>query len=152
MTKEVSWEEFKQQVGKEVGISPWLEITQDRIDAFADCTEDRQWIHVDKTKARLGPMGTTVAHSFLILSLLPYFCLQYKIIPARIKMMVNYGLNRVRFTHPVPVGSKIRNRTVLKGVQDKPLGGHLVTLENTVEIEGRQKPALVAEFLALIYT
>ena len=152
MTEELSWEEFKQHVGQEVGISPWLEITQDRIDAFADCTEDRQWIHVDKDKAKMGPMGTTVAHSFLILSLLPYFCLQNEKIPAGIKMMVNYGLNRVRFTHPVAVGSKIRNRTILRDVKEKPFGGHLVTLENTVEIEGKENPALVAEFLVLLYT
>lgn len=152
MTEEVTWDEFKYYSGKEVGLTDWMEITQDRINAFAECTEDRQWIHVDEAKAKRGPLGTTVAHSFLILSFLPHFNLQNQVIPAGIKMMVNYGLNRVRFVNPVHVGSKIRNRAVLKEIQEKPLGGHLLTIENTVEIEGEDKPAMVAEFLALVYT
>lgn len=152
MSEEVTWEELTRYLGKEIGQTDWLEITQDRINAFAECTEDRQWIHVDETKARLGPLGTTVAHSFLILSLLPYFNLQNRLIPAGIKLMVNYGLNRVRFIHPVPVGSRIRNRTVIKDITEKSRGGRLLTLENTVEIEGQDKPAMKAEFLVLIYT
>lgn len=152
MTEEMSWEEITKYIGKEIGVSEWMEITQDRINAFAETTKDKQWIHVDESKAKIGPLGTTVAHSFLVLSLLPYFNLQNRILPAGIKMMVNYGLNRVRFTNPVPVGSKIRNRTVLKEIQEKSFGGRLLTLENIVEIEGQAKPAMVAEFLTLIYT
>lgn len=151
MTHEISWEEFKAYVGKEVGLTEWMSVTQERIDAFAGCTEDRQWIHTDKNKANLGPFGTTIAHSFLILSLLPYFNLHNTVLPAGIKMMINYGLNRVRFINPVLVDSKIRNRAVLKDITEKPSGGYLLTLENTVEIEGQEKPAMVAEFLALIF-
>ena len=151
MTHEISWEEFKAYVGKEVGLTEWMSVTQERIETFAGCTEDRQWIHIDKNKAKLGPFGTTIAHSFLILSLLPYFNLHNTVLPAGIKMMINYGLNRVRFINPVLVDSKIRNRAVLKDITEKPSGGYLLTLENTVEIEGQEKPAMVAEFLALIF-
>lgn len=151
MTREIPWEEFKTYLGKEIGVTGWMPVTQDRIDAFAGCTEDRQWIHIDPNKAKNGPFGTTVAHSFLILSLLPVFSLQNAVLPAGIKMMLNYGLNRVRFIAPVAEGSKIRNRAVLKDIAEKPSGGYLLTLANTVEIEGQDKPALVAEFLALIF-
>jgi acyl dehydratase len=151
MTREISWEEFKAYLGKEIGVTEWISVSQERIDAFAGCTEDRQWIHLDKIKAKWGPFGTTIAHSFLILSLLPYFNLHNSVLPAGIKMMINYGLNRVRFINPVLVDSKIRNRTVLKDITEKPSGGYLLTLENTVEIEGHEKPAMVAELLALIF-
>jgi acyl dehydratase len=151
MTREISWEEFKAYLGKEIGVTEWISVSQERIDAFAGCTGDRQWIHLDKIKAKLGPFGKTIAHSFLILSLLPYFNLHNSVLPAGIKMMINYGLNRVRFINPVLVDSKIRNRTVLKDITEKPSGGYLLTLENTVEIEGHEKPAMVAELLALIF-
>jgi len=151
MTREITWEEFKAYVGQEVGLTEWMSVTQERIETFAGCTEDRQWIHIDKSKAKLGPFGTTIAHSFLILSLLPYFNLHSTVLPAGIKMMINYGLNRVRFINPVLVDSKIRNRAVLKDITEKPSGGYLLTLENTVEIEGQEKPAMVAELLALIF-
>jgi acyl dehydratase len=151
MTREIPWEEFKQYLGKEIGVTEWMTVTQERIDAFAESTEDRQWIHTDKNKAKLGPFRTTIAHSFLTLSLLPYFNLHNTVLPAGIKMMVNYGLNRVRFINPVLVDSKIRNRAVLKDITEKPSGGYLLILENTVEIEGQEKPAMVAELLALIF-
>jgi len=151
MTDVISWKEFQTYVGKEIGLTEWMSVTQDRIDAFAECTEDRQWIHIDRNRAKFGPFGTTVAHSFLILSLLPVFNMNNTILPSGIKMMINYGLNKVRFVNPVRVGSKIRNRAVLKDITEKPSGGYLLTLENTVEIEGQEKPALMAELLALIF-
>ena len=151
MTQKIPWEEFKKLVGSEIGVTEWIPITQDRINAFAECTEDRQWIHTDEAKAKLGPFGTTITHSFLLLSLLPHFSMLNPVFPAGLKMMVNYGLNRVRFMNTVPVGSKIRNRAVLKDIMEKPSGGYLLTLENTIEIEGQDKPAMVAELLALIF-
>lgn len=151
MPKEIPWEEFKTFVGKEIGLTDWISVTQDRINSFAESTGDRQWIHIDEGKAKSGPFGKTVAHSFLILSLLPYFNLRNTVLPEEIKMIINYGLNRVRFVNPVPVDSRIRNRSVLKEITENPSGGYLLTLENTIEIEGQDKPALVAELLALIF-
>lgn len=142
---------LKDLLGKQVGISDWMEITQDRIKTFAECTEDRQWIHVDEERARLSPFRSTIAHSFLILSLLPYFCTQSKIAKSGIKMMLNYGLNRVRFVNPVPSGARIRNKANLKDIQEKDMGRILVTIENTVEIEGQDKPAMVAEMLVMLF-
>ncbi|UCD84302.1 MAG: MaoC family dehydratase [Deltaproteobacteria bacterium] len=151
MAKAVSVEELKGYIGKEIGISDWLEINQDRINAFADCTEDHQWIHVDKEKARQGPFGTTIAHGYLTLSLLPYFGYQNKIVPSGIKMTINYGLNRLRFINPVPVGSRIRNRAVLKELNDKGEGRILMVTESTIEIEGQDKPAMVAETVSMLF-
>lgn len=148
---EVTLEEFKNYIGKEIGISDWLQIDQKRINAFADCTEDHQWIHVDVEKAKNGPFGTTIAHGYLTLSLLPYFSYSNKVRVGNVKMAVNYGLNKVRFLNPVKVGSRIRNRAVLKEIQDKGQGRVLVVTENTVEIEGEEKPAMVAETLGMLF-
>lgn len=142
---------LKDMVGKEIGLSDWLEIGQDRITAFAECTEDRQWIHVDPEAAKKGPFGTTIAHGYLTLSLLSYFNFQNNVYPTGIKMAVNYGLNKVRFINPVKVGSKVRNRAVLKEVTDKGGGRILMATENTLEIEGEDKPAMVAETLAMMF-
>lgn len=151
MTKKLTYNTLKEHAGKEIGISDWLEITQDRIDAFAECTEDRLWIHTNKDRARKGPLGATVAHGFLLLSLLTYFNLQNGLFKTRFKMVVHYGLNRVRFLNPVRTGARIRNRAVLKDVTKKGLRRALIQLENTIEVENETKPAVVAEVLALVY-
>lgn len=148
---EVTLEEFKKYIGKEIGISDWLQIDQKRINAFADCTEDHQWIHVDVEKAKKGPFGSTIAHGYLTLSLLPYFSYSNKVRVENIKMAVNYGLNKVRFLNPVKVDSRIRNRAVLKEIHDKGPGRVLVVTENTVEIAGEEKPAMVAETLGMLF-
>jgi len=152
MAKVMSVEEMKKSVGQELGVSDWFEITQDRINQFADCTLDHQFIHVNEELARQGPFGTTIAHGYMNLALLSYFGAQTSLLPEGLKMAINYGLNKVRFLNPVKVNSRIRNRAVLKAVEDKGGGRVLVTTENTVEIEGEQKPALVAESLAMFFT
>lgn len=136
-------------VGKEIGVSDWLTVTQERVDAFAECTEDRQWIHVDRAKAAEGPLGGTVAHGFLLLSLLPRFLAGSALFREGTKMAVNYGLNRVRFISPVRTGVRVRNRAVLKSVERKGFRRMLATVENTVEIEGGHRPAAAAELLVL---
>ncbi len=143
--------DLEARVGQEVGLSPWLEMTQDRINAFAECTEDRQWIHVDEKRARRGPLKSTVAHGYLLVSLLAHFNLENEIFQQKFRMAINYGLDRVRFIHPVRPGERIRNRAVLRKVEKDGLRKVLITVENTIEIENRTKPALVAEALALIY-
>ena len=137
--------------GKSLGQSAWLEVTQERINNFAEATEDRQWIHVDPEKAARSPLKSTVAHGFLLLSLLPFFLSQCEIFQTKFRFAVNYGLNRVRFTSPVHTGDRIRNQASLKKVEKKGLRKVMLTIENTVEIEGKEKPALVAEILVLFY-
>ncbi len=150
MAKKLTIEILHELVGKEIGLSDWMEITQDRINAFAEATEDRQWIHVNPLKAKLGPFRKTIAHGFLILSLLVHLTSRIELLKYKIKMIANVGMNRMRFISPVPVGSKIRNRCVLKEVTEKSEGKFIVTTDNKVEIEGKEKPALVAEVLALL--
>ena len=104
MKKSQILDQIKESIGKEIGISEWMEITQDRINAFAECTEDRQWIHINEEMAKKSPFKKTLAHGYLILSLLSHFNFQNKFLPDGIKMAFNYGLNRVRFINPVPVG------------------------------------------------
>jgi len=142
---------LKAMVGREVGLSDWLVVTQERIDAFAAATEDRQWIHVDPERAAGSPLGGTVAHGYLLLALVPYFNLSNEVLKGRFRMAVNYGLDRVRFPHPVRSGSRIRNRAVLKKIEKRGFRKVLVTVENTIEVEGEAKPAMVAEVLGLIY-
>ena len=151
MAKKLTFKRLKEFTGKEVGLSEWMEITQDRINSFADCTEDNQWIHVDQEKARKSPLKGTVAHGYLLLSLLPYFNIQNEFFSLNYKMAVNYGLYRVRFIKAVKAGSRIRNRAVLREVTKRGFRQILLLSENTIEIEGEEKPAMVAETLALIY-
>ena len=151
MTEGLTYKKLEEYRGKEIGLSNWMEISQERINAFAECTEDRQWIHVDPEKAKHGPYGTTIAHGFLILSLLVHLASQIELFQKGIKMVTNVGLDKVRFLNPVKSGSRIRNRVILKEASDKGEGKILVTLENTIEIEGETKPALVADVLALIF-
>lgn len=138
-------------VGKEIGVSDWFEVTQERINQFADATLDHQWIHVDIERAQAeSPFGTTIAHGFLTLSLLPHLIqstIKYKTPP---KMGVNYGLNRLRFTSPVPAGSNIRARITLQSIEEIS-GGVQLTWGILVEREGAEKPCLVAEWLGRSY-
>ena len=149
-----SIEELQSLVGQEVAVSDWVTIDQERIDRFADATSDHQWIHVDPERAKSGPFGTTVAHGFLTLSLLPYLTHQ-AITFNNTKLAINYGLDRVRFPAPVPVGSRLRGRFKLQRIEIlKPLrgmqGAQLVW-EVTIEREGSSKPVCVAESVSRRY-
>lgn len=137
------------KVGQEVAVSPWVEVTQDRIDQFARATGDFQWIHVDRDRARQSPFGTTIAHGFLTLSMLPMLTEAAFTVSDR-TMGINYGLNKLRFTSPVPAGSKIRARFTLARLE--PIdGGVQTTWSVVVEREGGDKPAMVAETISRHY-
>ena len=140
-----SADELRAAVGEQLGYSDWLEVDQKRIDLFADATGDHQWIHVDPEKAAAGPFGTTIAHGYLTLSLLPLFGPQLISVEG-VKMGVNYGTNKVRFPAPVPVGSRLRATATISDVTDVP-GGVQVTVAFTVEREGGDKPVCVATVL-----
>jgi acyl dehydratase len=142
--------ELKERVGQEVGISPWIEIPQERIDTFARAIEDFQWIHVDRSRAKSSPFGGTIAHGFLTLSLLSHLSEMTFSFSDR-RMGVNYGLNRVRFTSPVPSGSRVRARFTLASYDPIEPNGVQVMWNVTIEIEGKDKPALVAEWLGRHY-
>jgi acyl dehydratase len=141
-------DDLRPMVDTEIGVGDWFTVTQEQVNQFADATLDHQWIHVDPEKAAAGPFGTTIAHGFLTLSLLVALAPSVEI--SGTKMTVNYGLDRVRFISPVPVGSRIRARTVLRDVHEAG-GGIQTKSEITVEIEGQEKPALVAEWLGRFY-
>jgi acyl dehydratase len=138
------------RVGQELGVSSWRAIEQDRIDRFADATDDHQWIHVDPARAAGGPFGTTVAHGFLTLSLLAPTAYEVLADIFAGATAFNYGLDKVRFVAPVRAGSRVRNRIRLLAVEAKPEGRWLLTSENSFEIEGEDKPALVAVSLVMI--
>jgi acyl dehydratase len=144
-----SLDELKAAVGTTLGSSDWIVVDQDRINQFADATNDHQWIHVDPVKAAAGPFGSTVAHGFLTLSLLPAL-VDGKLSVDGVRMAVNYGLNKVRFPAAVPVGSKLRGTTELVSVEDVQ-GGAQITYQVTVEREGGDRPVCVAEAVARIY-
>ncbi len=138
-------------VGRELGVSGWLVVGQDRIDAFAECTGDRNWIHVDVERARReSPFGGPVAHGYLSLSLLASLALEIGVLPPDAATALNYGVDKVRFMSPVKAGARVRSRVELVSVEPQRGGRLLVKLKNTLEIEGEQRPALVAETLALI--
>lgn len=142
--------ELRVLAGTEVALSDWVEITQQRVNTFADATGDRQWIHVDAERCkRESPFGGTIAHGFLTLSLLPAMLENALALPF-VKMGLNYGLNKVRFTAPVPVGSRLRARMTLQAVEDIA-GGAQLAWNVVVEIEGGERPACVAEFLVRMY-
>jgi acyl dehydratase len=144
-------EELRTLAGKEVGVSDWFLLSQERIDRFAEITVDSQWIHVDAARARTeSPYGTTIAHGFLTLSLLSEFSRQAVDLRGGFKMRINYGINRLRFPAPVPSGSRIRGRFALKEVSDIE-GGVQVVWDCTVEVEGGVKPAVAAEWVTRIY-
>lgn len=142
---------LKQFVGKEIGVSEWLTITQERITQFAEATEDRQWIHLDHERAeKVSPYGTTIAHGFLTLSLVSRFMRDVIQVRSGVGMAVNYGLNRVRFPSPVRAGTKIRARITLLGVKEVP-GAYETTFSVTVVSEGGEKPCCVAESIVRYY-
>lgn len=145
-------DELADHVGEETGVSDWLQIDQDRIDAFAEVTLDDQFIHTDPEAAAKTPLGSTVAHGFLTLSLVSALAAAGMVKPEGTVMMLNYGVDRVRFIDPVKVNSKIRGRTRLVDVREKGPGRWLTTNEVTIEIEGSDKPAMVAEALTLYIT
>jgi acyl dehydratase len=147
-----SLDEIRSRVGTEIGLSSWLTVDQARIDAFAEATEDRQFIHTDPAAAAQTPFGGTIAHGFLTLSLLSRMAADAMIIPEGVKMAVNYGLDRVRFLAPVRSGSRVRGRFTLDSIEEKAPGQLLMRHVVTVEIEGEDKPALTAVWLGLIFT
>ncbi|HEU5481673.1 MAG TPA: MaoC family dehydratase [Sphingomicrobium sp.] len=148
----VSLDEIRSKIGEEVGASGWLTVDQERIDAFADATEDRQFIHLDPDAAAQTPFGGTIGHGFLTLSLLSRMAAEAMLIPDNAKMVVNYGLDRVRFLAPVKSGKRVRGRFVLDGVEEKAGGQVLLRHSVTVDIEGEDKPALSAQWLTLLFT
>ncbi|MCD6733871.1 MAG: MaoC family dehydratase [Burkholderiaceae bacterium] len=142
--------ELRPLVGQEIAVSDWVEVTQQRIDQFAQATGDHQWIHVDPQRAANGPFGTTIAHGYLTLSMLPLFS-ETAIEFRGVRMSVNYGLNRVRFMSPVPVGSELRGRFRLVAIEDIADNGLQITTEVTVERKGSDRPVCVAESIARRY-
>jgi acyl dehydratase len=138
-------------IGTDLGASDWLLVDQSRVDAFAETTEDRQFIHVDPVAAAATPFGGTIAHGFLTLSLLAVLLPEGTIVLEGIKMGVNYGFERIRFLAPVRTGRRIRARHALLAVEDKGGGRYLLRTEVTVEIEDEEKPAIIAEWLTMQY-
>ena len=145
-------DQIRSRIGEEVGVSTWLTVDQARIEAFADATEDRQFIHVDPAAAAQTPFGGTIAHGFLTLSLLSRMGAEAMLLPDALKMAVNYGFDRARFLSPVKAGKRVRGRFVLDSVEEKAPGQILVRHTVTVEIEGEDKPALTASWLGLMFT
>jgi acyl dehydratase len=138
-------------IGREIGVSGWRTIDQDRIDAFARCTDDHQWIHVDVERAkRDGPFGGTIAHGYLTLAMLSPLQNEIGIIPADAKQAINVGLDKLRFLAPVKAGARLRMHATLLEVEDRGKGRLLLRTQNTIDIEGEEKPALTVESLALI--
>jgi len=144
-------EELRSRTGEEIGVSPWHTVTQEQIDRFAEVTGDNQWIHIDADRARReSPYGTPIAHGFLTVSMLSGMAQEAVKITDPAKMRINYGFNRLRFTGAVPVGSRIRTHFTLNSLKDVE-GGVEIAWGVSVEVEGREKPALVAEWLGRTY-
>lgn len=141
-------EELEALVGQQVGTGEWFEITQERVSQFADATNDHQWIHIDEERAKEGPFGSTIAHGYLTLSLIAGLSPEIFTITG-MKMMINYGLNKVRFPQPVPVGSRVRDVVELAEVNRRSSGVQVV-MNHTVEIEGSDKPACIAQTVTLM--
>jgi acyl dehydratase len=150
VTRAIQATELKGLVGQDIGTSSWVTIEQERIDRFAEATGDHQWIHVDPERAKDGPFGSTIAHGFLTLSLIPALGWEvYTIEGARLS--INYGLNKLRFITPVKVGSRVRAHLTLAAVDEVPGDALQVATTVVIELEGAEKPAAVAETLARIY-
>ena len=145
-------EDIRERLGEEIGVSGWLTVDQDRISAFAEATEDRQFIHVDPQSAPMTPFGGTIAHGFLTLSLLSRMAAETILVPDTTRMVVNYGLDRVRFLAPVHSGKRVRGRFTLEAVEEKARAQILLRHIVTVEIEDEDKPALSAVWLTLLFT
>ncbi|CAM3349512.1 dehydratase [Pseudomonas floridensis] len=143
--------ELKHYIGKELGCSEWLTIDQERINLFAEATGDFQFIHVDPVKAAQTPFGATIAHGFLSLSLIPQLMGDLLVLPEGMKMVINYGLDSVRFIQPVLVNSRVRLKVELTDATEKKPGQWLLKATTTMEIEGQEKPAFVAEPLSMCF-
>jgi acyl dehydratase len=140
-----------QSVGQELGLSDWVAMDQPRIDAFASCTGDRQWIHVDVERAkRESPFQGPIAHGYLALAMVAPLAMQVGVIPSDAAAGLNYGIDKVRFLAPVPAGARVRLRVVLAGIEPREGGQVIMKTVNTMEVEGSEKPALIAETLALL--
>jgi acyl dehydratase len=145
-------DEIRSKIGEEIGVSGWLTVDQDRIGTFAEATEDKQFLHVDPEMAAKTPFGGTIAHGFLTLSLLSRMAAEAILVPESTKMIVNYGLDRVRFLAPVRSGGRVRGHFTLDGIAEKAAGQILLRHIVTVEIEGEDKLALSAVWLTLLFT
>jgi acyl dehydratase len=142
---------LRDRVGQELGLSDWATMDQPRIDAFASCTGDRQWIHVDVERAgRESPFRGPIAHGYLMLAMVAPLAMQIGVIPKDAAAGLNYGIDRVRFLAPVPAGARVRLRVVLAGIEPREDGQVVMKTLNTMEVEGSEKPALIAETLALL--
>jgi acyl dehydratase len=148
MKKELPLTELGDLAGRRIGTSDWMIIDQDRIDRFAAATDDYQWIHVDPARAAKA-FGSTIAHGFLTLSMIPHLVEQVSIVPAGTKISLNYGINKARLISPVPVGASIRDVVVFVSLEKKDAGRIITTTRHTIEIQGSAKPACVAETLAM---
>ena len=147
----LTFDSMAEHIGKEIGVSGWQEVSQEMINGFAGSTLDDQWIHVDVERARKeSPFGGTVAHGYLTLSLIAGLSLGLGIVPEGTKAALNYGLDKVRFLAPVMAGQRVRLRVTLTGFDEKGPGQYLMKASNTIEVEGSDKPALIAETLAMI--
>jgi acyl dehydratase len=149
MAQTVTRQQLTAMVGRELGVSEWLLIDQARVNQFADVTLDHQFVHVDLERAKATPFGGTIAHGFLTLSLLVHLCLPFIPVLANRKLVVNYGFDKVRFSAPVKVGKRVRAVGKLGEVAERKPGNIVMRVDVTVEIEGENKPALVAEWLSL---
>jgi len=143
-------DDLKARVGEHMGYTDWTEITQDQVNRFADATGDHQWIHVDPERAKDGPFGRTIGHGYLTLSLAPWLMSEVLNVTG-MAMGLNYGLNKLRFPNPVPVGSKLRMGAQVAGVEDVGGGGVQATIDLTFELEGETKPACVAQAVYRYY-
>ncbi len=148
--KTIALEEFKNLAGTELGPSQWLRIDQDRINRFADATDDHQFIHVDPEQAAKTPFGSTIAHGYLTLSLVPYLNARTMVAPQGTVMVINYGSDKIRFLQAVTTGSRVRLNTKVLSVQEKARGQWLLKAAVRLEIEGAPKPAMIAELLTLL--
>lgn len=148
----LTFDNLHERIGQELGVSRWVTIDQERIDVFADCTGDRQWIHVDPERARRhSPFRSTIAHGYLTLSIIAALAQEIGAMPENTQAAFNYGLDRVRFVAPVRVGARVRLRSTLVSVENRGPGQYLMKADNVVDIEGEEKPALTAVTLVMVY-
>lgn len=149
MAQTVTKDAYMAMQGKEMDPGSWFHIDQDRINQFADATGDHQFIHIDTAQAAETPFGTTIAHGFLSLSLLPHLNAEISVKPEKVAMQINYGLNKVRFINPVKVGSEVRVHNKILSIEEKKPGQLLITTEVKMEIKGEERPAFIAETLTM---
>lgn len=148
---DLTFEKMGTMVGEDLGTSSWQVVTQEAVNEFANCTGDKQWIHIDVERAKKeSPFGGPVAHGYLTLSMLSAMAMEIGVVPQGTAAALNYGLDKVRFLAPVPVGARIRLHSKLSGLERKSNGQYLMSTENTIEIDGADKPALIAESLAML--